>query len=252
MAAAGGNTATAAAALGSRHTLEARVVSRASTTDPRTGGMVSIMVMYRPPDQQQPSSSSAAAAAGTSAADGESASTAAKSTVDLPPTYDSLFAQQQQQQLQQQNEGQSAAAAEDVNAPSAASGAVGGSEDGPSSSGGNGADSVDTDAEEQQPLTEHQRQQTHSVIISMPQVGGVGAGGSAQFAEGLSSGDHPPSAAGTLTLKMETGESGTDLGVVGSEPLVAIGAQQRGNGDGAAVEHDATNPTTDCLLNLEV
>jgi len=47
------------------------VMSTASAPDPRTGGMVSIMVMYRPPT------------AGNQQQQGK--------TVDLPPTYDSLF-----------------------------------------------------------------------------------------------------------------------------------------------------------------
>merc|ERR1719384_2372161 len=50
------------------------VMSSTTAADPRTGGMVSIMVMYRPPTGQ-------AAAQGPDS----------NKTVDLPPTYDSLF-----------------------------------------------------------------------------------------------------------------------------------------------------------------
>ena len=46
-----------------------QVMSTASAPDPRTGGMVSIMVMYRPPNSGN----------------------GANKTVDVPPTYDSLF-----------------------------------------------------------------------------------------------------------------------------------------------------------------
>ena len=53
------------------------VMSSTTAADPRTGGMVSIMVMYRPP---------AAAGQPGSTAGGE-----AGKTIDLPPTYDSLF-----------------------------------------------------------------------------------------------------------------------------------------------------------------
>ena len=49
------------------------VMSTTTAADPRTGGMVSIMVMYRPPGTEQP------------AAGGET------KTGDRPPTYDSLF-----------------------------------------------------------------------------------------------------------------------------------------------------------------
>jgi len=48
---------------------DGHVMSTASAPDPRTGGMVSIMVMYRPPNS----------------GDGEA------KTVDLPPTYESLY-----------------------------------------------------------------------------------------------------------------------------------------------------------------
>ena len=48
-----------------------QVMSTASAPDPRTGGMVSIMVMYRPPNS-------------------EGQAPTAK-TIDLPPTYESLF-----------------------------------------------------------------------------------------------------------------------------------------------------------------
>jgi len=50
------------------------VMSTTTAADPRTGGMVSIMVMYRPP-----------AAGGQPAGPGEA------KTIDMPPTYDSLF-----------------------------------------------------------------------------------------------------------------------------------------------------------------
>ena len=53
-----------------------QVMSTASAADPHTGGLVSIMVMYRPP----PSSGSAA-----------HSSTPAKSLDQPPPTYESLF-----------------------------------------------------------------------------------------------------------------------------------------------------------------
>ena len=49
------------------------VMSTTTAADPRTGGMVSIMVMYRPP------------AAGGQPGPGEA------KTIDMPPTYDSLF-----------------------------------------------------------------------------------------------------------------------------------------------------------------
>ena len=53
------------------------VMSTTTAADPRTGGMVSIMVMYRPPTGQ---------AGQTPGPPGEEAK-----TVDMPPTYDSLF-----------------------------------------------------------------------------------------------------------------------------------------------------------------
>ena len=53
------------------------VMSTTTAADPRTGGMVSIMVMYRPPTGQ---------AGQTPGPQGEEAK-----TVDMPPTYDSLF-----------------------------------------------------------------------------------------------------------------------------------------------------------------
>ena len=53
------------------------VMSTTTAADPRTGGMVSIMVMYRPPTGQ---------AGQTTGPPGEEAK-----TVDMPPTYDSLF-----------------------------------------------------------------------------------------------------------------------------------------------------------------
>jgi len=55
----------------SDHREAGQVMSTTTAADPRTGGMVSIMVMYRPP-------------AG-------SGQTGTSKTVDLPPTYDSLF-----------------------------------------------------------------------------------------------------------------------------------------------------------------
>jgi len=55
----------------SDHREAGQVMSTTTAADPRTGGMVSIMVMYRPP-------------AG-------SGQTGSSKTVDLPPTYDSLF-----------------------------------------------------------------------------------------------------------------------------------------------------------------
>ena len=54
------------------------VMSTTTAADPRTGGMVSIMVMYRPPGNGQQ-------AGGGGGGGGES------KTGDLPPTYDSLF-----------------------------------------------------------------------------------------------------------------------------------------------------------------
>ncbi len=56
-----------------------QVVSTASAPDPHTGGLVSIMVMYRPP----PSAATTAAAAPFSQP--------AKSLDQPPPTYESLF-----------------------------------------------------------------------------------------------------------------------------------------------------------------
>jgi len=55
----------------SDHREAGQVMSTTTAADPRTGGMVSIMVMYRPP-----------------AGSGQAGSS---KTVDLPPTYDSLF-----------------------------------------------------------------------------------------------------------------------------------------------------------------
>ena len=49
-------------------------MSTTTAPDPRTGGMVSIMVMYRPPGAPPPPGGQAG-----------------KTTTDQPPTYDSIF-----------------------------------------------------------------------------------------------------------------------------------------------------------------
>lgn len=55
-------------------------MSTTTAPDPRTGGMVSIMVMYRPPGAPPPPGGQAG-----------------KTTTDQPPTYDSIFLGEQEQ-----------------------------------------------------------------------------------------------------------------------------------------------------------